>query len=243
VQPTRAQPWRRFIAFAVASVIAKAARAQDADADAGTESTPEAAATLPLPAASGPEPEPGSPDPDQLGAVIVTGTRRSDRTLVESNVPVDVVSAAELANAPAGDLNVKLAQSVPSFNMQRMPLADGAIFNRPATLRGLSPDQTLVLINGKRRHRSAYIDVTAQGAQAVDLAELPLAAIERVEVLRDGASAFTAPRQRSDEVVQPRGCGAGRALHRRGLDAQRQAGDAHRSVARHQPARRRQHGL
>jgi iron complex outermembrane receptor protein len=100
-----------------------------------------------------------------------------------------VVSASDLRTVPSADLNDKVMQTVPSYNVQRMPLADGAIFNRPATLRGLAPDQTLVLVNGKRRHRSAYIDVTAQGAQAVDMAELPLAAIARVEVLRDGASA------------------------------------------------------
>jgi iron complex outermembrane receptor protein len=129
------------------------------------------------------------PTEAQLGAVIVTGTRRSDRTVLDSNAPVDVVTAADLKNSPSADLNDKLALLVPSFNVQRLPLADGAIFNRPATLRGLSPDQTLVLVNGKRRHRSAFIDVTAQGAQAVDLAEVPSAAIERIEVLRDGASA------------------------------------------------------
>jgi iron complex outermembrane receptor protein len=128
-------------------------------------------------------------DESALSGVVVTGTRRAKRTEFDSSVPIDVVSASDLAASPSGDLNDKLAQSVPSFNVQRLPLFDGAIFNRPATLRGLSPDQTLVLINGKRRHRSAYIDVTAQGAQAVDLAEIPLAAIERVEVLRDGASA------------------------------------------------------
>ena len=127
--------------------------------------------------------------PESLSGVVVTGTRRSTRTEFDSSVPIDVVTAADLGTVPSGDLNDKLALTVPSFNVQRLPLSDGAIFNRPATLRGLSPDQTLVLINGKRRHRSAYIDVTAQGAQAVDLAEIPLAAIERVEVLRDGASA------------------------------------------------------
>ncbi|MET0790256.1 MAG: TonB-dependent receptor, partial [Polyangiaceae bacterium] len=119
----------------------------------------------------------------------MTGTRRSTRTVFDSNVPVDVVSRADLQAVPSGDLNDKLAMTVPSFNVQRLPLFDGAIFNRPATLRGLSPDQTLVLINGKRRHRSAYIDVTAEGAQAVDLSEIPQSAIERIEVLRDGASA------------------------------------------------------
>lgn len=139
-------------------------------------------------AASGPVATGAGADPE-LGAVIVTGTRRTDRTLFDSNSPVDVVSASDLRTVPSADLNDKVMQTVPSYNVQRMPLADGAIFNRPATLRGLAPDQTLVLVNGKRRHRSAYIDVTAQGAQAVDMAELPLAAIARVEVLRDGASA------------------------------------------------------
>lgn len=127
--------------------------------------------------------------PSELGAVVVTGNRRTTRTVFDSNVPVDVVSHAELQSIPSGDLNDKLALTIPSFNVQRLPLYDGAIFNRPATLRGLSPDQTLVLINGKRRHRSAYIDVTADGSQAVDLSEIPLSAIDRVEVLRDGASA------------------------------------------------------
>ncbi len=164
---------------------------------------PDAAANAAPTGAAGPAPDAASTPRDgdngpsagadesgaALSGVVVTGTRRATRTEFDSSVPIDVVSAADLASTPSPDLNDKLAQSVPSFNVQRLPLNDGAIFNRPATLRGLSPDQTLVLINGKRRHRSAYIDVTAQGAQAVDLAEIPLAAIERVEVLRDGASA------------------------------------------------------
>lgn len=132
--------------------------------------------------------QPAGPS-DALGAVVVTGTRRTTRTVFDTSAPIDVVQADALSSVPSGDVNDKLAQTVPSFNVQRLPLNDGAIFNRPATLRGLAPDQTLVLVNGKRRHRSAYIDVTTQGAQAVDLAQIPLAAIERVEVLRDGASA------------------------------------------------------
>lgn len=172
-----------------------------------TETTAPPAAAAPPPSASPAAPTPvtdadvppppaasltaagAEPEQEQLSGVVVTGTRRATRTEFDSSVPIDVVTAADLATVPSSDLNDKLALTVPSFNVQRLPLSDGAIFNRPATLRGLSPDQTLVLINGKRRHRSAYIDVTAQGAQAVDLAEIPLAAIERVEVLRDGASA------------------------------------------------------
>ena len=151
--------------------------------------TPPAAAA-PV-AATDDAPPSAEPEADEsaLSGVVVTGTRRTTRTEFDSSVPIDVISASDLASTPSPDLNDKLALTVPSFNVQRLPLNDGAIFNRPATLRGLSPDQTLVLINGKRRHRSAYIDVTAQGAQGVDLAEIPLAAIERVEVLRDGASA------------------------------------------------------
>ncbi|HEX2671519.1 MAG TPA: TonB-dependent receptor [Polyangiaceae bacterium] len=169
----------------------------------GAPSDPSAPAVGAAGATPAPSPEGGQPPPpaessssdtgeaqtEQLSGVVVTGTRRSTRTEFDSSAPIDVVTAADLGTVPSRDLNDKLAATVPSFNVQRLPLADGAIFNRPATLRGLSPDQTLVLINGKRRHRSAYIDVTAQGSQAVDLNEIPLAAIERVEVLRDGASA------------------------------------------------------
>jgi len=147
------------------------------------------------------EPESAAPDQAQKTAsspeavtdsseqMIVTGTRRSSRTVVDSNVPIDVIKMSDIKNAPSPDLNDKLTLTVPSFKVDRVPVADGATFNRPATLRGLSPDQTLVLINGKRRHRSAYIDVMNQGAQAVDLAQIPQIAIKRIEVLRDGASA------------------------------------------------------
>src|SRR5690606_34994274 len=80
-----------------------------------------------------------------------------------------------------------LAQLVPSYVVQRLPMADGQVFVRPATLRGLSPDQTLVLVNGKRFHRSAFLG--ARGSQAADMAQIPTSAIKRIEVLRDGASA------------------------------------------------------
>jgi iron complex outermembrane recepter protein len=121
--------------------------------------------------------------------VIVTGTRRAERTATDSNVPVDVVSQDDLRRTPAADLNNKLQSLVPSYNVKRLPLSDGAIFVRPASLRSLSPDQTLVLVNGKRWHRSAFVDVTSRGSQAVDLSQIPQVAIKRVEVLRDGASA------------------------------------------------------
>ncbi len=124
-----------------------------------------------------------------LEQVIVTGTRRAERTVLESNVPVDVVSSQDLQKTATADINGKLQALVPSFNVRRIPTSDGSIFVRPATLRNLSPDHTLVLVNGKRFHRSAFVDVTARGAQAVNLAVLPAGAFKRTEVLRDGAAA------------------------------------------------------
>ena len=126
-------------------------------------------------------------DVTQLEDVIVTGTRRADRTAFESAAPIDVISEASLESTVSDELMEKLVAAVPSFNVQRLPAADGQAFVRPATLRGLSPDQTLVLINGKRRHRSALLG--GRGAQGVDLGQIPSFAIKRIEVLRDGASA------------------------------------------------------
>lgn len=125
----------------------------------------------------------------QLEQVIVTGTRRTERTVLESNVPIDVVSNDNLRQTATPDLNGKLQAAIPSYNVRRIPTADGSIFVRPASLRNLSPDHTLVLVNGKRFHRSAFVDVTARGAQAVNLALLPANAFKRTEVLRDGAAA------------------------------------------------------
>lgn len=126
-------------------------------------------------------------------AIIVTGTRRTDRTVAESAVPVDVFSASDLASQATSDIKSAIKNLVPSFNLQRNALFDGSAFVRPPTLRGLPPDETLVLINGKRVHRSALVQVSggslAAGSQSADLSQIPAAAIERVEVLRDGAAA------------------------------------------------------
>lgn len=125
----------------------------------------------------------------ELEQIIVTGTRRAERTVLESSVPIDVVSDEDLEKTASADLNTKLQALVPSFNVRRIPTADGSIFVRPASLRNLSPDHTLVLVDGKRFHRSAFVDVTARGAQAVNLLVLPSGAFKRTEVLRDGAAA------------------------------------------------------
>ena len=124
---------------------------------------------------------------DTPQAVIVTGTRGSNRTQFDTMAPVDVFNREDIGAVESSDLNDVLAQLVPSYVVQRLPMADGQVFVRPATLRGLSPDQTLVLVNGKRFHRSALLG--ARGAQAPDLAQIPVSAIKRIEVLRDGASA------------------------------------------------------
>jgi iron complex outermembrane receptor protein len=125
--------------------------------------------------------------------VIVTGTRRASTTAADSAVPIDVFTGAELITASGGDMNDLLRNVVPSYNVQRMPINDGSTFVRPSTLRGLPPDETLVLVNSKRRHRSALVQLgggpLAEGAQGADLAQIPAIALKQVEVLRDGASA------------------------------------------------------
>ena len=123
--------------------------------------------------------------------VIVTGTRSVNRTVANSPVPVDVISSEALSANGSGDTNKIINALVPSFNFPRPSIADGSDVIRPATLRGLSPDQTLVLVNGKRRHVSSLLNINGtvgRGSAAVDLNTIPALAIERIEVLRDGAA-------------------------------------------------------
>ncbi len=130
--------------------------------------------------------------PDSGEQIVVTGTRERARTQFDTLAPVDVLSNAMLESSVSGDLNDTLAQLLPSFNVQRLPAADGQAFVRPATLRGLSADQTLVLVNGVRVNSSALLNINGsvgRGSAAVDLNTIPTAALERIEVLRDGASA------------------------------------------------------
>jgi iron complex outermembrane receptor protein len=132
-----------------------------------------------------------SESPDEQ-TVIVTGTRRVDRTVADSPVPIDVIGAEAINRTGQTETNRILNQLVPSFNFPQPSIADGSDALRPATLRGLSPDQTLVLINGKRRHVSALLNINGtvgRGSAAVDLNLVPGLAINRVEVLRDGAAA------------------------------------------------------
>ena len=127
-----------------------------------------------------------------LDTVIVTGTRVADRTVAESQSPIDIITPEALQSTGTGELATALSRALPSLNFPRPALTDGTSGIRPAQLRGLSPDQVLVLVNGKRRHTSAMINVNGsigRGSSAVDINAIPIAAIERVEVLRDGASA------------------------------------------------------
>lgn len=129
---------------------------------------------------------------DTISNIVVTGTRVPNRSALETAVPVDVVSSESLQNLGVTEVNQALAVSLPSFNFPRPGLADGTDTIRPATLRGLAPDQTLVLVNGKRRHAASLVNINGtvgRGSAAVDLNAIPNAIIESIEVLRDGASA------------------------------------------------------
>ena len=123
--------------------------------------------------------------------IIVTGTRRTDRTVSESAVPIDVIGSDALLNQGATETNRLLNNLVPSFNFPQPSLTDGTDSLRPATLRGLAPDQVLVLVNGKRRHISSLLNLNGsvgRGSAGVDLNTIPALALERIEVLRDGAA-------------------------------------------------------
>ncbi|WP_117318479.1 TonB-dependent receptor plug domain-containing protein [Chromatocurvus halotolerans] len=124
--------------------------------------------------------------------VVVTGTRRSDRSILESAVPIDVISEDMLMSTGITETNQLLNRLLPSFNFPLPSVTDGTDHVRPATLRGLAPDHTLVLVNGKRRHASALLNLNGsvgRGSSAVDMNMIPANAIKRIEVLRDGAAA------------------------------------------------------
>ncbi len=124
--------------------------------------------------------------------VIVTGTRATNRTALDTAAPVDVISAQTLSRIGTTELSQALTVTLPSFDFPRPAITDGTDSVRPATLRGLAPDQTLVLVNSHRRHTSALVNINGsigRGSAAVDLNTIPTIAISSVEVLRDGASA------------------------------------------------------
>lgn len=130
---------------------------------------------------------------NQVDELVVTGTRAQARSRLESLAPVDVVSAQNLQKQGRTEFAAALAAQVPSIDFPRPTNTDATDAIRPATLRGQGPDQTLVLINGARAHSSAVLNVNGsvgRGSAAVDLNTIPEVAVDRVEVLRDGASAL-----------------------------------------------------
>ncbi|MGY0652299.1 TonB-dependent receptor plug domain-containing protein [Luteimonas sp. A537] len=149
-------------------------------------------ALAPVLAAQAQEPAQPRRDATNLDNIIVTGTRVTDRTVAESQSPIDIIGSEALQATGTTELATALARALPSLNFPRPALTDGTSAIRPAQLRGLAPDQVLVLVNGKRRHASSLLNLNGtigRGSAPVDLNTIPISAIERVEVLRDGASA------------------------------------------------------
>jgi len=125
--------------------------------------------------------------------VVVIGTRTQGRSALDSPAPVDVIGGETMSNQGDTDMSNLLRNVIPSYNVNDQPISDAATLVRPANLRGLAPDHTLMLVNGKRRHRASVItwlgNGISNGSQGPDAAAIPSAALKRIEVLRDGASA------------------------------------------------------
>jgi len=125
--------------------------------------------------------------------LVIVGSRSAPRSVGDSPVPIDVISSDELDNTGSSDMLEMLASSVPSFNARAQPISDAATLIRPVNLRGLPSDSTLILVNGKRRHRASVIAFQGggvnDGAQGADISVIPSIALKQVEVLRDGAAA------------------------------------------------------
>ena len=127
-----------------------------------------------------------------IETVVVVGTRSIGRSALQAPVPIEVVNREQLSLTGQSETGRVLQMLVPSFNFSSSTISDGTDALRPATLRGLGPDQTLILVNGKRRHKSALLHVNTsvgRGTAGTDFNAIPSAAIERIEVLRDGAAA------------------------------------------------------
>ncbi|MDV8156846.1 TonB-dependent receptor plug domain-containing protein [Acinetobacter bereziniae] len=133
------------------------------------------------------------PEVKTLDTIVVTGTRSLKRSKTDSLQPIDVISAQELTERTgSSELGTALSKIIPSINFPRPTVVDGTELVRPVQLKGLSPDQVLVLVNGKRRHTGAFINLggtIGRGSAPTDLNAIPVSAISRIEVLREGASA------------------------------------------------------
>ena len=129
----------------------------------------------------------------EIGDIYVVGTRRPVRSTADTPAPIDLIAGDDFTDQGTTNLPDLMRTLVPSYNIATQPISDAATFIRPANLRGLGPDQTLVFVNGKRRHRAAVIswlgNGLSEGAQGPDISVIPAIALKRVEVLRDTASA------------------------------------------------------
>jgi iron complex outermembrane receptor protein len=147
----------------------------------------------PVPQEAAPPPASQADETTTLDVVSVLGSRTKPRTEASSSVPIDILGGEEFHNQPSVDVLDKMRTLVPSFNVSTIPIDDAATLIRPANLRGLPPDNTLVLVNGKRRHRAAVITFLghglSDGSQGPDISVFPSLSLEQVEVLRDGAAA------------------------------------------------------
>jgi iron complex outermembrane receptor protein len=131
-------------------------------------------------------------DKSDIERIVTVGTRMSNRTVADSPAPIDIISAEAIRNSGATSTPDMLRKLAPSFNMNNTTTSDGQDLMRPASLRSLGPDQVLVLINGKRRHQQAVVAVqenVGRGSAGTDLSSIPMTAISRIEILRDGAAA------------------------------------------------------
>ena len=130
---------------------------------------------------------------EKIEKIAVVGSRAAPRSVGDSPVPIDIIGAEDMSKAAGSDMLELLKGSVPSLNVHANPISDAATLVRPANLRGLPADSTLILLNGKRRHRSSVIAFLGgginDGAQGPDISVIPSIALKQVEVLRDGAAA------------------------------------------------------
>ncbi|MEW6982407.1 TonB-dependent receptor plug domain-containing protein [Colwelliaceae bacterium 6471] len=130
---------------------------------------------------------------EKVEKIVVVGSRAAPRSIADSPVPVDLIGGDELGKSGSSDMLDQLVGAIPSFNVRAQPISDAATLIRPVNLRGLSSDSTLVLVNGKRRHRASVIAFQGggvnDGAQGPDISVIPSVALKQVEVLRDGAAA------------------------------------------------------
>ena len=136
---------------------------------------------------------PPAPPPNAAEQIVIVGSRRAVRSVLDSPTPVDSIKASDFTAQGTTDIDGLLRSLVPSYNVNPQPISDAGTLMRPANLRGLPPDSTVVLVNGKRRHRGSVITFQgggiSDGSQGVDLASIPALALQRVDVLRDGAAA------------------------------------------------------